>query len=58
MSIHITQNKIRVTGSDANGFLIAMASDQALLDWERQQIGSKEFQRMVKEAIRARGLEK
>ncbi len=54
MSIHITKNRIRATGGDANGFLIAMAPDQKLIDWEKQGFGSVEFQAMVKEAIKSR----
>lgn len=58
MSIHITKNRIRATGSDANGLFIAMAPDDTLLEWEKNQTGSEEFQRMVKEAIKARGLKR
>lgn len=54
MSIHITKNKIRATGNDANGFLIAMSPDSQLLKWEQGKHGSEEFQQMVKEAIAAR----
>lgn len=56
MSIHISKNRIRATGSDANGLLIAMMSDGALLDAEHKKTGGEEFQRMVQEAIKARGL--
>lgn len=56
MAIHISKNGIRATGGDANGLLIAMADDARLLDWEKKQTGSEAFQRMVKEAVAARGL--
>lgn len=56
MSIHISKNRIRATGGDANGFLIAMSLDKTLLDWEKSKTGSEQFQKMVKEAIAARGL--
>ena len=56
MSIRISKNKITATGSDANGLLIAMASDETLLEWEKEKHGSEEFQKMVTEAISARGL--
>jgi hypothetical protein len=56
MSIHISKNKIRATGSDANSLFIAIAPDETLLEWEKKKTGSEEFQRMVKEAIKARGL--
>lgn len=47
MSLHITKNRIRATGGDANGFLIALADDARLLEWERTKSGSEDFQRMV-----------
>lgn len=56
MSIHISKNRIRATGNDANGLFVAMASDEQLLDWDKSHHGSEDFQRMVKEAIAARGL--
>jgi hypothetical protein len=56
MSIHISKNRIRATGADANGLFIAMAPDDQLLEWERAKIGSEDFQRMVKEAIQARNI--
>lgn len=49
-------NRIRATGSDANGLFIAFSSNDALLDWEQKKTGSEEFQKMVKEAIAARRL--
>ena len=58
MSLHISKNHIRATGSDANGLFIAMAPDEQLITWEKAKTGSEEFQRMVKEAIAARGLSK
>ncbi len=56
MSLHISKNRIRAAGSDANGLFIAMSSDETLLAWAKQKHGSEEFQRMVKEAIAARNL--
>ncbi len=56
MSLHISKNRIRATGSHANGFFIAMTDDSTLLQWEKDKHGSEEFQQMVKEAIAARGL--
>ncbi len=56
MSIHITKNRIRATGKDANALFICMAPDETLLEWEREKHGSEEFQQMVKEAIVARGI--
>lgn len=58
MAIHISKNgnRIRATGADANGFMIALATDEALLEMERTKFGSETFQRMVKEALAARGL--
>lgn len=56
MAIHISKNRIRATGGDANGLFIAMSPDETLLEWEQQKHGSEEFQRMVKEAIAARRL--
>jgi hypothetical protein len=56
MAIHISKNRIRASGNDANGLFIAMSSDEALLNWEEEKIGSEEFQRMVKEAVESRGL--
>lgn len=57
MAIHITnKHRIRATGRDANGLLIAMASDDTLLKMEREKTGSEQFQTMVKEAIAARKL--
>lgn len=57
MSVHITGNKIRATGKDANGLFIAMASDERLLEWNKKQTGSEEFRTMVKEAIAARNIQ-
>lgn len=57
MSIHISKNKIRATGNDANGLFIAMAPNETLLDWFSKKTGSEQFQEMVKEAMIARGLE-
>lgn len=54
MSIHITKNRIRATGDDASGFLIAMASDETLLEWQKSKFGDENFQRMVNEAIESR----
>ena len=56
MSIRITKNSIRATGGDANGLFIAMAPDETLIEWEKQKVGSEEFQKLVKAAIAARGL--
>ena len=56
MGIHIKKNSIRATGSDANALLIAMASDDYLLKAQQNKTGNEEFQRMVIEAIDARGL--
>jgi hypothetical protein len=54
MSIHISKNRIRATGMDANGLMIAMASDEQLVTWHELKAGSEEFQRMVLKAINAR----
>lgn len=56
MSIHISKNRIRATGSDANGLFIAMMSDETLLESAKSKTGSEQFQKMVLEAITARGL--
>lgn len=58
MSLHISKdgNRIRATGGHANGILIALSPDATLLKWENEKTGSEDFQRMVKEAITARGL--
>jgi hypothetical protein len=58
MSIHISKNKIRATGSDANCLFIEMSPDETLLKWKKEKTGSKEFQRMVKEAIDLRGIKR
>lgn len=58
MALHILKKRIRATGSDANGLFIAMASDERLREWDQNQTGSPEFQRMVKEAIEARAKQK
>lgn len=54
MSIHISKNRIRATGSDANGLFIAMSPTETLIEWQKNKHGSEEFQRMVNEAIEAR----
>jgi hypothetical protein len=56
VSIHITKNRIRATGRDANGLFIAMASGEQLLKWESEKTRNEDFQRMVKEAIAARNM--
>ena len=56
MSIHINKNRIRATGNDASGLFIAMAPDATLIEWHQQKTGSESFQRMVEEAIAARGI--
>lgn len=56
MSIRITGKSIRATGSDANSLFIAMSPDETLIKWDKQGHGSEEFQKMVKEALVARGL--
>jgi hypothetical protein len=58
MSLHISKNSIRATGKDANGLFIALMSDRALLEAEKDKTGGEEFRRMVKEAIALRGLNK
>lgn len=58
MSLHISKSRIRATGSDANGLFIAFMEDEQLLEAERNKTGGEEFQRMIKEAIEARGLKK
>lgn len=57
MGIHVTKNKIRATGADANSLFIALMPDDQLLEAEQKKTGSEEFQRMVKEAIAARNLQ-
>jgi len=56
MSIHITKNRIRATGADANALLISMAPDEQLLKWDKEKFGSDDFQRIVKEAMAKRRL--
>jgi hypothetical protein len=55
MSVTVSNNRIRATGSDANGLFIAFTSDKSLLKMDAEKIGSEEFQCMVKEALAARG---
>ena len=55
MSLTISKKRIRATGNDANGLLIAFCDDERLLEMEQNQTGSEKFQGMVKEAIAARG---
>lgn len=57
MSIHITKNRIRATGSDANALFIALASDEQVMEWASTNHGGEEFRRMVQEALCARGLD-
>ena len=57
MAIHVSKNKIRATGSEANSFLIALSNNETLLKWEKDKTGSEDFRRIVKEAIAARGLQ-
>jgi hypothetical protein len=56
VSIHFTKNHIRATGKDANGLFIAMAHDAQLIKWAEDKTGDSEFQKMVCEAIAARGI--
>lgn len=61
MGLHITKTRkgstrIRATGSDANGLFIAFMGDDSLKDAYAKKTGSEEFQRMVAEAMVARGL--
>lgn len=56
MSIRVSKRGIRATGSDANGLFIAMSSDATLLEWDKIKHGGESFQKMVKEAMAARGI--
>ena len=54
MSLHISKNRLRATGSDANALFIAMTPTETLIEWQKEKHGGEEFQRMVNEAIEAR----
>jgi hypothetical protein len=54
MGIHVTKNRIRATGTDANALFIAMMTYEQLIEAEAKQTGSDDFRRMIKEAIAAR----
>ena len=54
MSLHISKNRIRATGSDANALFIEMTPTETLFEWQKEKHGGEEFQRMVNEAIEAR----
>jgi hypothetical protein len=56
MSLHISKNGIRATGNDANGLFIALMPDEVLVKAGETKMGDRNFQRMVEEAIVARGL--
>lgn len=47
MSIHITKNRIRATGSDANALFIALTPDDSLLKQYHEKTGSEEYQACV-----------
>jgi hypothetical protein len=58
MSLRISKNRIRATGDHANGLFIAFMDDEQLLKAEKDKMGDENFQRMIKEAIEARGLQR